>query len=937
MIETKFKLGDTVKIIKRKHGNETGQTPECYEENGFVGVLGIVRGTMGNYTIYSLDNLYCGLFDEDDLELIFQYEHLPFPKDSYLKLKFKDDFDPLTCTHHRGNLNKFVPKDTITWVSKRHISRNMYLIECNRWNANFPSSIFEVIEDVETIPKKPLFNFIIGKWYSFNWDWESTTNGKTIVKVSEVNSGSIITKYRIYAYRSPFDCNFTYEDDYNFKDMSDIKELSIEEVQQYLPDDHPDKIKSLVGRYIKALVDRPNGGAVLKDEIGLIIEENDRNVQVNFPSQKEYGCTKLYFSERYELMPEGYIHDSQSKFPEEGCVYDTLDNLTPLSKYLISRPFNAPDTKISKSEAIGVGWNSKSCWWLKTKTSSKTQYSIQQINKLFDYERFKSTLVPTTSESKFITLNDSHIGKFVSLKNGGNFYDKVLVSKENGNIYLKNNCHSNNNSHSDKSIFKYSLLYTNFSILNNCCSEITLLDNQDDVTTLNPTQTSLEKKDLIEGEIYVYDKVHVCIYPTGPYLSIHGEYYNSTNNWLWTLDIQPATLEQKEWLKACIKANKFIPKEEINVKKDGRERPLKTFEVGKWYINPQMSNIHSSFKYFKIGEVKQNFSDYWYNSFIFDEAADENWNITKTNITQANTDFDQDMVLVEKLSVKPEEWVPKVGDWIFALHSAGSHKKGDITQVTFYGQHNGNLKLMTPELDKKFPDKNGWAYLKCFRKAEPHEIHIIVKDPTENVTMNTSKNYTAEEALAELKKRGFKEGCEYIYMDEVGEYDRCDIRTAERDPSIRGGGNYIDCGLGYLWSSDNPSHLHEGPINKSTQVKPSKEWIPEEGDFIVYNEKDVVKVTNVREDKYHGYWITHTYAEFDGGGFAWNPYKHKIRKANSDEILVFNNKLAKESPSFITGIYISDHRHSGESSEQPKDYLNPKSLLQKVKTLPINN
>ena len=70
-----------------------------------------------------------------------------------------------------------------------------------------------------------------------------------------------------------------------------------------------------------------------------------------------------------------------------------------------------------------------------------------------------------------------------------------------------------------------------------------------------------------------------------------------------------------------------------------------------------------------------------------------------------------------------EEWKPKVGDWVIYLGKNSLTFTTNIpTQITFYGEHDGYLKLMTPELDLNYSDKQGWEYIKNFRLAEPHEI-----------------------------------------------------------------------------------------------------------------------------------------------------------------------------------------------------------------------
>lgn len=69
------------------------------------------------------------------------------------------------------------------------------------------------------------------------------------------------------------------------------------------------KPKSLVGRYLKALVDYPNGGRVLKGEIGIIREEyNGIPSEVDFPSHKYYRIDNIIYKNGkfYELMSEGF-------------------------------------------------------------------------------------------------------------------------------------------------------------------------------------------------------------------------------------------------------------------------------------------------------------------------------------------------------------------------------------------------------------------------------------------------------------------------------------------------------------------------------------------------------------------------------------------------------------------------------------------------------
>jgi len=100
----------------------------------------------------------------------------------------------------------------------------------------------EIIKDA---PK-----FEVGKWYSFNWDWHSS-NSTIIAKIKEINEDSFSISWRSYLWEEN---DYSIFDRYNFRNVSNIKKLSIDEVQQYLPDNHPDKTKSnqefKVGDYV---------------------------------------------------------------------------------------------------------------------------------------------------------------------------------------------------------------------------------------------------------------------------------------------------------------------------------------------------------------------------------------------------------------------------------------------------------------------------------------------------------------------------------------------------------------------------------------------------------------------------------------------------------------------------------------------------------------
>lgn len=67
----------------------------------------------------------------------------------------------------------------------------------------------------------------------------------------------------------------------------------------------------------------------------------------------------------------------------------------------------------------------------------------------------------------------------------------------------------------------------------------------------------LTRKDLVKGEIYIYDGSQIAIYPEGPSVDFNGHYI-PIPKWLWTLPITHATEEQKALLRSCIKKHEKV-------------------------------------------------------------------------------------------------------------------------------------------------------------------------------------------------------------------------------------------------------------------------------------------------------------------------------------------------------------------------------------------
>lgn len=143
--------------------------------------------------------------------------------------KIVDLFDsPTVKKHYWEDVVNLGKSDTISitgrgWSPKEYFIKKQYTI--------YPASDF--------LEEEKSFKFEEGKWYSFNWDWYSS-NSPVIAKIKKVFGNSINVSWRSYLWEEN---NYDTSGTYLFKDISNIKELSIEQVQPYLPEGHPDKFK----------------------------------------------------------------------------------------------------------------------------------------------------------------------------------------------------------------------------------------------------------------------------------------------------------------------------------------------------------------------------------------------------------------------------------------------------------------------------------------------------------------------------------------------------------------------------------------------------------------------------------------------------------------------------------------------------------------------
>jgi hypothetical protein len=147
--------------------------------------------------------------------------------------------------------------------------------------------------------------FEVGKWYKINNCWYAKFNmihgQNTYWQYTES-----ITFQGVYNKLSDNIKTSSIKDGLSVVLLTDLREI-----QQYLPDNHPDKIKvmkeeSLVGRYLKALVDRPNGIGLANKGDYFIINDLTCCTLIKNGTNRWLYHLRNNISKDFELMPEGF-------------------------------------------------------------------------------------------------------------------------------------------------------------------------------------------------------------------------------------------------------------------------------------------------------------------------------------------------------------------------------------------------------------------------------------------------------------------------------------------------------------------------------------------------------------------------------------------------------------------------------------------------------
>ena len=350
---------------------------------------------------------------------------------------------------------EFIPGKWYKWYQKNHGSYHCgkvkrintetdtlvmspWIIQCDDYNhsGTFDLSKAEQIQEIsieqiqEFLPnehpdKVKNFKPEVGKWYSFNWDYFGKDD-IVIAKIKKVEKDYFAVSWRSYLW---LDKSYSDSDAYRFKDISNIKELSIKEIQPYLPIAHPDKITSNVFKKGEYIVLIGNGqsivcsstfqansyiqnhcykvresGTFLRTELDSIggtingwecIPYNPNE----FHKTRNWRYATQEEIDEYERRGKPYDVTELTKiiFPEEGYIKVT-DNPKNLINYLENhnRKCVHKSGAYNKDTTI-LAWN-KSSYWFCSVGSSKMQYIKHFIEKIIGQSIYSNTLLEAKKE-----------------------------------------------------------------------------------------------------------------------------------------------------------------------------------------------------------------------------------------------------------------------------------------------------------------------------------------------------------------------------------------------------------------------------------------------------------------------------------------------------------------------------------------------------------
>jgi len=167
---------------------------------------------------------------------------------------------------------------------------------------------FHLIEFLpEDYSPKQENKFEIGKYYFFNW--KAFNNKEVYCKVSDLDNIQIVVSWNCRRENS-FWKQYTL-DGFLKEEMLNVKEISINEVQQYLPDGHVDKVSNSIPKYVECIKYTANAneytvGKIYKIENGSVRTNRgylgDKKLPLNLKNHYGNSDFKSSTKEAYETQ-----------------------------------------------------------------------------------------------------------------------------------------------------------------------------------------------------------------------------------------------------------------------------------------------------------------------------------------------------------------------------------------------------------------------------------------------------------------------------------------------------------------------------------------------------------------------------------------------------------------------------------------------------------
>jgi len=406
----------------------------------------------------------------------------------------------------------------------------------------------------------------VGKWYKF----KEITN--LIVKFKSLEIKSNCTS--IYGF------NFTesirkdvYSLENNWVAVSNIPELiDLSEIQQYLPEGHPDKIKSNKMEYKFKIGDKVK---VIRSGYGCASHEVGTEVEII-----EYG---FYTGNQngYKVSPaigntkdgvyDGFIGENS---------FELVENTWAEGGYVVAIKQGHANSKPNDIYQIGDIHNVTRCFYDNTFGAS---FSVNCC-KCEDF-KFFNTFDEATKFSKSLKTPVKEFKKgdyIVTLKTDGyiitdcakEYYCFKQRKDYKGISPEKDLTNSSTNCNSNLSFDKLKCLKDWRYATKEEIAEYDRIGKPYDVTTLNISLNNIIPNEYYVGKWNDNDgKEKRCIFrPTTRNLTESCYFINSEDEYVYSrygccnskhVSFRKATQEEREWLNACIAADKFIPKENV--------------------------------------------------------------------------------------------------------------------------------------------------------------------------------------------------------------------------------------------------------------------------------------------------------------------------------------------------------------------------------------